>query len=135
MHMVHLIIMNRVFPPGIENTANICFASSTLQCLLNQDIFRRAFRDVGVSHVSSCTSCQEGKLHETIQRSWLTILATLPADSAVPERCMIAAVADLSKHYVYRKDSVVLSSANLVKSLQSKFRCNPMAANSFVNIT
>lgn len=55
--------MDRLVPPGIKNRANICFASSTLQCLLNQEVFRRAFADVGTSHVSACKSCQEGKFH------------------------------------------------------------------------
>ena len=71
----------------------------------------------GTMSIASKT-CQDGNVAWICSR--LTRSTTLPA-CTVPERCMISAVVDLSKHYVYGKDPVVLSSDNLVKSLQSKY--------------
>ena len=31
-----------LFPPGINNPSNVCYANSILQCLFNQQIFRDA---------------------------------------------------------------------------------------------
>jgi ubiquitin C-terminal hydrolase len=49
-----------LLPPGIRNEENICFASSILQCLLNQQLFRKVFIDVGASHASACKECKQG---------------------------------------------------------------------------
>ena len=60
-HMV-AVIMKRMsemlIPPGIRNCGNICFASSILQCLFNQGIFRKAVSDVGELHIPSCEECK-----------------------------------------------------------------------------
>ena len=53
-------IMPALLPPGIRNDGNICFASSILQCLLNQPLFRKLLADIGVSHVSACDVCAQG---------------------------------------------------------------------------
>ena len=74
------------------DTANSCFASSVLQCLLNQSIFKDALG--GVSKFP-CKDCHKAN------------------------GCAVAVAADLSREYVYGKESV-LPSINVIKSLQSK---------------
>ena len=50
-----------LFPPGIENTGSVCFASSTLQCLLNLQVFKRALDTIGMYHTPVCQECQQGQ--------------------------------------------------------------------------
>ena len=52
--------MENLYPPGVRNTANVCYASSIIHCLLNQEIFKRAFEDAA-SNKSSSTTCQGGR--------------------------------------------------------------------------
>ena len=80
------------YPPGFRNTANSCFASSVLQCLLNQSIFKDALGGVSTF---PCKDCHKAN------------------------GCAVAVAADLSREYVYGKESV-LPSINVIKSLQSK---------------
>ena len=37
-----IFVKNTLFPPGFSNLANSCYANSTLQCLVNQQLFRNA---------------------------------------------------------------------------------------------
>ena len=53
-------LMSVLLPPGIRNEGNICFASSILQCLLNQTLFKKVLADIGVSHVPACDVCEQG---------------------------------------------------------------------------
>ena len=48
-------------PPGIQNSGNICFASSILHCLFNQSFFRDLLYDVKQSHSPECENCKCGK--------------------------------------------------------------------------
>ena len=48
-------------PPGIHNSGNICFASSVIHCLFNQELFRRALHDVREEHLPGCRECKQGK--------------------------------------------------------------------------
>ena len=48
-----------LFPPGIKNQSNICFASSSLHCLLNQQVFTRVTDSAKVHHSSRCSECQQ----------------------------------------------------------------------------
>ena len=50
-----------LFPSGIENTGNVCFASNTLQCLLNLQVFKRALDTIGMYHTPVCQECQQGQ--------------------------------------------------------------------------
>ena len=50
-----------LFPPGIKNQSNICFASSSLHCLLNQQVFTRVIDSAKVHHSSRCSECQQGQ--------------------------------------------------------------------------
>ena len=45
--------MEMLLPPGISNSGNICFASSILQCLFNQQLFREVLQDIVVTQNSS----------------------------------------------------------------------------------
>ena len=36
-----------LFPPGIRNSTNNCYANSILQCLCNNDVFRNACTAAG----------------------------------------------------------------------------------------
>ena len=47
-------------PPGIQNSGNICFASSVLQCLFNQQFFRHVLLDLKQSHCPVCENCKQG---------------------------------------------------------------------------
>ena len=53
-------MMSVLLPSGIRNDGNICFASSVLQCIFNQKLFRKVFADVAVCHAPSCDVCKEG---------------------------------------------------------------------------
>ena len=48
-----------LLPPGIRNRANICFASSVLQYLLNQQLFKTTIEKLQVSHMPTCEECQQ----------------------------------------------------------------------------
>ena len=57
---------NTLFPPGFSNPANSCYANSTLQCLVNQELFRDAcmclaeqHKKIG-QHCSLCYPVNEG---------------------------------------------------------------------------
>lgn len=50
-----------LFPPGIKNCGNLCFANSILQCLLSQRIFKKAFTEFAEHHTNHCADCMPGK--------------------------------------------------------------------------
>ena len=54
--------MSTLVPPGIRNDGNKCFASSVLQCLFNQELFRSIFSSVGGSPAPACENCKKGGL-------------------------------------------------------------------------
>ena len=109
-----------LFPPGFENTGNICFASSVLQCLLNQQVFKEALDTIGVYHTPACQECQQGLFHEIL----FHIVCVLNKPSGNTRRaactCIIAALHSLLEEYNYSARSKVLSSSNLLTSLTSK---------------
>ena len=45
--------MEMLLRPGISNSGNLCFASSILQCLFNQQLFREVLQDIVVTQNSS----------------------------------------------------------------------------------
>ena len=57
---VCIVVMMLMVPPGIQNSGNICFASSVLQCLFNQKLFRAVLHDLGESHNPGCRNCKQG---------------------------------------------------------------------------
>ena len=59
-----------LLPPGIHNSGNICFASSILQCLLNLQLFREMFHDVGEVHMPTCEDCKKGYLKDTFKNGY-----------------------------------------------------------------
>lgn len=50
-----------LLPPGIQNSGNVCFASTVLHCLLNQKLIREVLHDVEQSHLPECRECKQGK--------------------------------------------------------------------------
>ena len=50
-------------PPGTHNSGNVCFATSILHCLFNQELFREVLRDVRQSHLPVCGEYNQGDLH------------------------------------------------------------------------
>ena len=54
-----------LFPPGIRNEGNICYASSILQLFMNQKVFVEVLADVASNHLPLCNECQQCKFHPT----------------------------------------------------------------------
>ena len=54
------IYARMLLPPGIRNDGNACFASSVLQCLFNQELFRKILADIQDSHAPACKECKQG---------------------------------------------------------------------------
>ena len=50
-------------PPGITNSANNCYASSVIQCLLNHSVFLSTSEEINEEH-DVCEKCMKsGKKH------------------------------------------------------------------------
>ena len=50
---------NALEPPGINNTANNCYGSSVIQCLLNHSAFLSLIEEIAEDHKTNvCNSCQ-----------------------------------------------------------------------------
>ena len=60
------VCVKMLLPPGIRNEGNICFASSILQCLLNQPFFIEGLEALRMQHMERCNQCCRGLLR-TIQ--------------------------------------------------------------------
>ena len=52
-----------LLPPGITNSANNCFASSVIQCLLNHSVILSTLKEINEEH-DVCEKCMKlGKKH------------------------------------------------------------------------
>ena len=110
-----------LLPPAIENHGkNICYASSTLHSLFNQEYFIH-FLDFGRKHyLPTCNECQQGWSFVS-----LLILLTdynnfthqLKESTRQVSSCVISSLCEMRQKYSYGPSSGVLSSANLLSSM------------------
>ena len=109
-----------LFPPGIKNCGNLCFANSILQCLLSQRIFKKAFTEFAEHHTNHCADCMPGKgsLAMILILLILFILLYIIVDAAV---CAINSICELAESYEYSSKRKVLESNCLQSSLPCIF--------------
>jgi len=90
------------FPPGIENSGNLCFATSILQVLLNQQVFRKIFACLVNLH-KNYQECESGETHHTRHLSTGKTYYTRTNLSMCsdPGKCAISAMGNLEKGYIY----------------------------------
>ena len=113
--------MTSLSPPGITNEGNICFASSILHCLLNQQVFIRVLDRVKLQHSPRCNECQQG-LFECYKIAKEKVCSIYYTEGTRRGQCtcIIAALHALKCKYIYKPTVEVLSSADLVTSLCCK---------------
>ena len=57
-NLARVCTANLLVPPGIRNIGQICYASSVLQCLFNQEVFSNALQRLSTVHHNCC--CKPG---------------------------------------------------------------------------
>ena len=121
--MVLRYTVEMLFPPGIKNEGNICFASSVLQCLLNQKVFVEALDKL---HEPLCSQCQFGMytLNGSIYHSYIH-MPFLPCPkydagscgSACGHHSVITELHNIRRAYSYRPRPRVVSSSGILTKL------------------
>ena len=70
-HQAPVYVRNILIPPGISNTANVCYANSMLQCLFNQEVFVEACHMLVEHHSKAAKKCPS--CYPEHQRGMLTV--------------------------------------------------------------
>lgn len=116
-----LFSANILLPCGFTNPANLCYATSTFQCLFNHPVYSVFFERISGLHTLGCDDkCAKGQLNCACMGNQYINKSLRQFNCFVFEGsvCSIKAVKSIYDHYHYAEDGEHTSAFPLVKCLK-----------------
>jgi len=111
-----------VFPPGIANIGNNCYANSVLQCLFNHPTFETIICGAIANHAEECTtSCEvRGNYIRNTVHDGVACYIMYKFTINTGKQCILKAVMAFKERYVYAKGSPCLVPDEIVWALKGE---------------